>query len=122
MATLLTQALAALEGAAALWLHTTSPEVMFQFNQFKEALMKVLTPFTCIELFMEYLACTQAKGENVRLFYFCLLLKQVGLTNVNLLASQFCEGQYHHDMRCIVLRWGVIAPSRSCCAMPCPRS
>jgi hypothetical protein len=53
-ATLLAQASAALEGTAALWLHTTSPEVMFQFKQFKAELTKAFTPFTCVKLFKDY--------------------------------------------------------------------
>jgi hypothetical protein len=94
MTTLLAQALAVLEGAAALWLHTAAPEVMFHFEQFEEELGRVFVPFMWVELFKEYLNCAQAKGKNVWPFYFWLLLlqKRAGLTDVDLLALQFCEG------------------------------
>jgi hypothetical protein len=93
-ATLLAQASAMLEGAAALWLHTAEPETMFQFNWFKSKLMHVFLPFTQVELFKEYLTCTQSKSKNIHPFYFCLLLlqKHTGLVDSDLLASQFHEG------------------------------
>jgi hypothetical protein len=93
-ATLLVQALAALEGAVALWLHMVELEMMFQFDWFESELMCVFSPFTWVELFKEYLVCMQSKSENVCPFYFCLLLLQkcVGLVDLDLLALQFCEG------------------------------
>jgi hypothetical protein len=82
-ATLLVQALAALEGAVALWLHMVELEMMFQFDWFESELMCVFSPFTWVELFKEYLVCMQSKSENVCPFYFCLLLlqKHVGLVD-----------------------------------------
>lgn len=93
-ATLLAQASAALEGAAALWLHTAEPEAMFQFDRFESELTRAFSPFTRVELFKEYLACTQSKSENVRPFYFRLLLlqKRAGLADPDLLSLQFREG------------------------------
>ncbi|ELR17281.1 uncharacterized protein ACA1_060080 [Acanthamoeba castellanii str. Neff] len=93
-ATLLAQASATLEGATALWLHTAELEAMFQFNQFKSKLMCAFSPFTQVELFKEYLTCTQSKSENIHLFYFRLLLLQkcMGLADLDLLSSQFCKG------------------------------
>jgi hypothetical protein len=93
-ATLLVQALAMLEGAAVLWLHTVEPEMMFQFDWFESELMCMFLLFTWVELFKEYLACMQSKSENICPFYFCLLLLQkcVGLADLDLLALQFCEG------------------------------
>jgi hypothetical protein len=93
-ATLLAQASATLEGAAALWLHTVEPEMMFQFDWFESELMCAFLLFTWVELFKEYLAYMQSKSENICLFYFCLLLLQkcVGLADLDLLSSQFHEG------------------------------
>jgi hypothetical protein len=63
-ATLLAQASAALEGAAALWLHTAAPEVMFRFDRFEAELGRAFAPFTRVELFKEYLNCTQAEETS----------------------------------------------------------
>jgi hypothetical protein len=93
-ATLLAQVLAVLEGAMVLWLHTAEPETMFQFNRFESKLTRAFLLFTRVDLFKEYLVCTQSKSENIHLFYFHLLLlqKHAGLADLYLLSSQFCKG------------------------------
>jgi hypothetical protein len=92
--TLLAQTTAALEGAASVWLHTAPPEVMFKFVKFEEELRKSFSPFTRVELLKDYGACSQEKGEQVRHYYFRLLLlrDRAGLLDEDFLVSRFREG------------------------------
>jgi hypothetical protein len=92
--TLLAQTMAALEGAASAWLHTAPPEVKFQFVWFEEELQQSFSPFTQVELLKDYGACCQEKGEQVRPYYFRLLLLRdwAGLLDKDFLVSCFCKG------------------------------
>lgn len=92
--TLIAQASAALDGAAATWLHTAGEEVMFRFDRFEEELVKNFSPSSRVELLNEFFVCAQERSETVRDFYYRLLMlgKRGGLTDQDLFAARFREG------------------------------
>ncbi len=92
--TLMAQASAALEGPAALWLHTAEPDVLFRFDRFKQELKRSFSALSRVDLLKDYLQCRQERGETVRNFYHRILMlqKRAGLEDDDLMATRFREG------------------------------